>query len=183
MSKYYIVDYIKYAVFFMYDDFAILEPNNFDKAIKEYQKFGRSSVLSTKAMQPESQKINDKINYLLGLVTKLKQHTTNQDKIFVLDEIYKVVEEQQSAFNTLMVEGLLLAEEEPVTQIFCNNLKLAIQTTAEIVKLMIELKDNDLVAGEIKPQVTDIILQFLDVNNRLVSLFGECRYRGFAQRR
>ena len=167
----------------MYDDFAILEPNHFDEAIREYQKTNKSSVLSARAMQPEPEKINDKINSLLGLVTKLKQHTTNADKIFVLDQIYKDIETQQSLFGALMVGSLMLAEEEPPTQIFCNNLKLAIQTTAEIVKQMIELKDSDLVAGEIKPQVTDIILQFLDINNRLVSLFGECRYRGFAQRR
>ena len=169
----------------MYDDFAILDADKAGLANLEYNRQGAGKILSVKSLQPDNYEgICQKINYLEQLFKKLKQYTKNQDTMLVLDNLSQDLQNQKDKLNVLLVsETVALGEAEPQTVIFCNNLKLAIQTTNEIVGLLIELKDSDQTAGEFRPQYTQIILSFLDINNILVSLFGECRYRVFKQKR
>lgn len=168
----------------MYDDFAILDKEKFDIVNREYQKQKSCKILSVKKLQPEeTESLMQKIEYLQKLLQKLKANTKNSDTLLVLDGIIQDVQNQQDKINVLLGGAMAMGETEPETVIFCNNLKLAIQTTGEIVKQLIEVKDSEQTAGEIKPDYTDIILSFIDINNKLVSLFGECRYRVFRQRK
>lgn len=175
----------KYEVFVMYDDFAILDVDKMNLANQEYLKQGASKTFSAKSMQPnEQENIMKKVEYLQNLIEKLKKNTTNEDALLVLDDLSQSVANQKDKINVLFSETMAIAKEvEPNTIIFCNNLKLAIQTANEIVKMLIEIKDSEQTPGEIRPQYTEIIMSFLDINNKLVSLFGECKYRVFGKRK
>ncbi|MGN1221827.1 MAG: hypothetical protein ACI4TT_01170 [Christensenellales bacterium] len=169
----------------MYDDFAILNEDKMNLANQEYLMHGANKIFSAKSLQPnEKENIMKKVEYLQNLIEKLKKNTNNEDTLLVLDDLSQSVANQKDKINVLFSEAMALAKEvEPNTVIFCNNLKLAIQTTNEIVKMLIETKDSEQTPGEIRPQYTEIIMAFLDINNKLVSLFGECRYRVFGKRK
>lgn len=168
----------------MYDDFAILDDDT-GAASNEYKKIMGGKILSVKSQQTEDQtEVLQKVEYLSSLLQKLKNDTKNADTKIVLEKTEQNLQLQQQ--NLLQLFGgltMALGEKQPETVMFCNNLKLAIQTSGEIVKSLIQIKDAETTAGEIRPQYTDIILAFLDVNNNLVSLFGDCRYRVFRQKR
>ena len=169
----------------MYDDFAVLRPEDFETVAKEYSNQGIGKILSqNNCQQTNTEGIFKKIEYLQNLVEKLKTHTKNEDVLIVLDGIAEDLQSQRDKLRSLVSEEVwTYSSNEPHTVIFCNNLKLAIQTSSEIVKQLIDIKDSENTVGEIRPQFTEIINAFLDINNKLVSLFGECRYRTFRFRK
>ena len=169
----------------MYDDFAVLDAEKITMANKEYQKQCAGNILSVKSLLPQdNENLWQKISYLQRLLDKLKQNTKNQDTLLVLEGVLQDVQNQQDKLNVLLNNSTItMGETQPETVIFCNNLKLAIQTAGEIVEVLIKLKDSEETAGELRPDITNIILSFLNINNKLVSLFGECRDRTFGQKR
>ena len=107
----------------------------------------------------------------------LKKRTSNADILLVLDELSITLQEQTKKLTELF-DGLTVSQnnDEEEYKMFCNNLKIAINTTSDIVKLLIEIKDDEKTPSEAKLSLTESINTFLDINNKLVSLFGECRY-------
>lgn len=167
----------------MYDDFAILNADKTELAIKEYNRQVTSKTFSVKRLDTEEENVFTKIDYLIQLVKKLQNTTKNHDTAVVLQDILQNVQNQKDKLNVLLgSEVVAFGEKQPETVVFCNNLKLAIQTAGEIVQQLILLKDNLETLGELKPQYTQIILSFLNINNILVSLFGDCRYRVFGKK-
>lgn len=170
----------------MYDDFATMNEANClcaerDYSAKKFDKICKTS--QSMQIEKNQQDVLKKIEYLQSIVPKLKNHTTNQDVLLVLDEIDEQISTQKTALENFF-EKLANFQQNQFenVQIFCNNLKLAIQTTNEIVELLIKIKDSDGTPGEIRPQITDVINGFLNINNKFVSLFGECRYRNFVMK-
>lgn|SRR5574344_641430 len=166
----------------VFDDFAIMSPQAFEQAIKEYKAQTNKKNLKILIQQDSNDITNlqKKLQYLQKLLYELKDDTKNKDVLsvieqitndtkFVIDSILKIA---NPSTETQSVEKL-------VTTRFCNNLKLAIQTCGEIVKLMVKIKDDVSTSGENKLLITTLINKIVDINNNLVSLFGECKYRGF----
>lgn len=166
----------------MYDDYA-LNPEVFELMAKEYNQRKKSITslsVSVKAVKKDDvDELFKKIEYLRVLIGSLKSQTKNIDTISVLDRVLQnVKDEQVKLFN--LFDGVVLtsSSDDVMTKIFCNSLKLAIDSTGEIVKCLIKIKDDD-ETFELSSSLTESINTFLDVNSMLVSLFGECRYRVF----
>ncbi len=166
----------------VYDDYA-LSPENFEVMAKEY-KAKESNILSLKTKVSEIDRIDvdslfNKIEYLRVLVNDLKTRTTNSDVIVVLNQISDdIATETQNLSQTLDGGTIALENETMPIDMFCNNLKIAINTTGDILKLLIKIKDDD-ETFELSPVLTSSTNTFLEINNQLVSLFGECKYRSF----
>lgn len=167
----------------MYDDYA-MSPENFEIMAKEYN-INQNKVLSLKTKaceinQDDVKLLFNKIEYLRVLVDNLKNHTSNIDILKVLDDVAIDIQDQTKQLSEVLgriVKGFDNQDDE--IKIFCNNLKLAINTAGDIIKLLVKIKDED-ETFELSPKLTNNINEFVDINNQLVSLFGECRYRGFA---
>ena len=168
-----------------YDDFA-LNPQNFEIMAKEYTNKIQASAFKVRAddaNQEAEKKLFANLEYLRVLIYDLKKHTSNKDILLVLDEIKSSVEEKTAVLKTMFKEGISTMDTDDFhLEMFCNNLKLAIQTTGEIVKILVQIKDDDKTKAEAKLSLTDIINEFIDINNNLVSLFGECRYLQYKNR-
>ena len=162
-----------------YDDFAI-NPGMFETMAKEYQVQSLSKMQSVTIKKPDKELVKNlfaKIRYLQSLLNTLKQHTKNADIISVIDEIYVSTQNQTEILVNLFDDVVISQNaDEDDFKMFCNNLKIAINTTSDIIKLLISIKDDEAVDYEIKEKLTGVINSFLDINNNLVSLFGECRY-------
>lgn len=170
----------------MYDDFAVIDPEKFGVVANEYQKQNQRKTLSLKLNKDNDIliRVNEKFETLQGITSKLLKHSRNQDVILVLNQIGEEIDLQKSSINKLIEQGITIQSKSmPDISIFCNNLKLAIQLCAEILKELIEVKDNDNTSGEAKLELTNIINAVIDINNKYVSLFGECRYRIFSLKR
>ena len=167
-----------------YDDYAV-SPQNFEAMAKEYNKCIQSNMLNIKHVADVSTQFDEnaikslfnKIEYLRVLINDLKNQTKNQDILTVLSQITDDIQSQinllSDAFKTNFVAK---QDNEDEFKMFCNKLKLAINTTSDIVKLLIGIKDDENTISDIKLILTSSINGFLDINNELVSLFGECRY-------
>lgn len=166
-----------------YNDFA-LGTENFERMAKEYENKKTGEVLETKKDVKESQdfsSLQKQLDYLQNLLAEIKRHTTNSDVLLVLKEIEADVKKQIENINSLFKNNITSqSAEEPETVLFCNNLKLAIQTANDIIKNLVGIKDDEKTSGETKLALTSIINAFIEINNKLVSLFGECRYRTFS---
>lgn len=163
----------------IYNDFAI-NPQNFEAMAKEYSLQKQSSIFSINKQDVDEKEIKSlmaKLEYLRVLLGDLKKRTSNADILLVLDELSITLQEQTKKLTELF-DGLTVSQnnDEEEYKMFCNNLKIAINTTSDIVKLLIEIKDNEKTPSEAKLSLTESINTFLDINNKLVSLFGECRY-------
>ena len=164
-----------------YDDFAEMTEANCKSAGREFA-LKKARVLRASFTKTDRERLYQKIEYLQEIIPKLKNHTQNQDILNVLQKIDSQISEQKGELK-LFFENLSKTQFfGDDVQIFCNNLKLAIQKTNEIVELLIKIKDDDSTPIEIRPQITDVINQFLNINSEFVSLFGECRYRKFVQK-
>ena len=170
----------------IYNDFAI-SPQSFEEMAKEYSSQMNSGALSVKASEVESRitkKLFNNIEYLRVLISDLKSHTTNRDVLIVLSDVSDEIEKQNSIFKSILQNHISALEDDDVrADMFCNNLKLTIQTAGEIIKILVEIKDSANYNVENKPVVTEIINAFVDINNSLVSLFGECRYMRYTIRK
>lgn len=163
----------------IYNDFAI-NPQNFEAMAKEYSLQKQSSIFSINKQDVDEKEIKSltaKLEYLRVLLGDLKKRTSNADILLVLDELSITLQEQTKKLTELF-DGLTVSQnnDEEEYKMFCNNLKIAINTTSDIVKLLIEIKDDEKTPSEAKLSLTESINAFLDINNKLVSLFGECRY-------
>ena len=117
------------------------------------------------------------VEYLRVLTSDLKTRTKNKDIILVLNDIQSQIKLQSDVFaNLFSIAVQSCASDNVDIKMFCNNLKLAIQSATQIVKLLIAIKDLEQTTAQQKLSITDSINQFLDINNKLVSLFGACRY-------
>ena len=165
-----------------YDDFA-LDFESFENMAKEYNAQIQSNALKVEKKDVDEKEINSllsKIEYLKVLLNDLKRITSNADILLVLDDISNGVERQNKILVELFGQGITIqAQAEDNFKMFCNNLKAAIGTTSEIIKTLIEIKDNASVDANTKLKLTEVINIFLDINNSLVSLFGDCRYLRF----
>lgn len=165
-----------------YDDFATMNPQKFELAVKEYSSQKSGKILQTLSQNNNSDilMVQKKVEYLQNLVIELKSDTSNADVLKVLEGLGSDIKVLRDKI-TALADSLVSVEEseEIVTARFCNNLKLAIQTCCEIVKLLVKIKDDEKTSGENKLFITEIISSVVDINNKLVSLFGECRYRYF----
>ena len=154
-----------------YDDFATLKPDMFEQVAKEYNKQNSGKILSVNKcgqVDPNFESVQKKISGLKKII----------DVAFVLKNIKTEVELQEKNIISLVGQELeALSSEIPQTSVFCNNLKLAIQLCTEIVKGIVMLKDSDNVSQNGKLQLTQILYLFIEITNKFVSLFGECKYR------
>lgn len=163
----------------IYDDFA-LSPQNFEVMAKEYALQKQSGVFSVNKQDISKEDVKSlfsKLEYLRVLLVDLKTRTSNADIIIVLDELSKTLQEQNQKLTELFDGATWIqTDDEENYKMFCNNLKIAINTTSDIIKLLINIKDDEQTPSEVKLSLTNSINVFLDFNNKLVSLFGECRY-------
>ena len=173
-----------------YDDFAI-NPNMFETMAKEY-KLQQKNILSLNvktnqtdnAIDKESLlKLFDEIKQLQSLLYNLMSLTTNNDIKQVVNDIIAEVEiENQNLLNTfenLNISKTMASDEIEKKKIFCNLLKSVVNKTSEIIKLLVAIKDSDTLF-QYSTILTFSTNQFLDINTKLVSLFGDCRYRTFS---
>ena len=163
----------------IYDDFA-LSPQNFEVMAKEYALQKQSGVFSVNKQDINKEDVKSlfsKLEYLRVLLVDLKTRASNADIIIVLDELSKTLQEQNQKLTELFDGATWIqTDDEENYKMFCNNLKIAISTTSDIIKLLINIKDDEQTPSEVKLSLTNSINVFLDFNNKLVSLFGECRY-------
>lgn len=167
----------------LYNDYAI-NPQNFEQMAKEYQNCNNPNLMSSKSVVANDDKQAELVNqllkqveYLRALTCDLKTRTKNKDIILVLNDIQSQIKLQSDVFaNLFSIAVQSCASDNVDIKMFCNNLKLAIQSATQIVKLLIAIKDLEQTTAQQKLSITDSINQFLDINNQLVSLFGECRY-------
>ena len=168
----------------VYDDYAI-NPQSFEIMAKEFSRCQNSEIFSASKNKIvghfDEEPLFKKLEYLKVLLQDLKTRTSNRDVLLVLEGVFEDVKNQTKTLQKLFENASMASFDKPNVDMFCNNLKLAINTTGEIVKLLISVKDNESVTYDAKLVLTDTIFDFLDINNSLVSLFGECRYLTFAK--
>ncbi len=171
----------------LYNDYAI-NPQSFEQMAKEYKNCKNSPGLMSNTGLLADDSHNDRqaelvkqllkqVEYLRVLTNDLKTRTKNQDIILVLGDIQNQIKLQSDIFANMFGASVQsFASDNVDIKMFCNNLKLATQSATQIVKLLVALKDLEQTTAQQKLSLTDSINQFLDINNKLVSLFGECRY-------
>ena len=173
----------------IYDDFAV-NPASFEVMAKEFCKQKNLAVQSADdrdvsksgqkklymATLDEQKQVKNKVEYLLVLVKDLKTRTSNNDVLIVLNNLQSEIENQQHILDDIFQITSEQSSKKADINMFCNNLKIALNTTSDIVKLLIKLKDSDETSFEQKQMLTESINAFLDINNNLVSLFVECQY-------
>ena len=169
----------------LYDDF-LMSPENFETMAKEFDKKAKGEILSVKKTSVNENDVKDlfkKIEFLRVLVVDLKSKTKNQEILVVLSDISNQIESQNNTlaevFEDVATNNVGVQESaEEMAKMFCNNLKIAISTASDIVRLLIKIKDEDN-SFVLAPKLTESTNVFLDINNQLVSLFGECRFLRF----
>ena len=168
----------------MYDDYA-LNPQNFGIMAKEFSKCQKGEVFSVtqkKILENfDKEPLFKKVEYLKALIKDLKTRTSNKDVLLVLEDVFENVEKQRQTLQNVFEDVSISSFNKPNIDMFCNNLKLAINIAGEIARLLILAKDDESTSYDTKLVLTNVIFAFLDINNSLVSLFGECRYLTFAK--
>ena len=128
----------------IYDDFA-LSPQNFEVMAKEYALQKQSGVFSVNKQDINKEDVKSlfsKLEYLRVLLVDLKTRTSNADIIIVLDELSKTLQEQNQKLTELFDGATWIqTDDEENYKMFCNNLKIAINTTSDIIKLLINIKN------------------------------------------
>lgn len=162
----------------MYND-GLVDISKFEQMAKEYSLLQKSQILKTKNCDISSDDVSmlfAKIEYLKVLTNDLSTKTKNADILLILGEISKKIEENTENLSKILNQNALVqCQTKAEAKMFCNNLKLAINTTGDILKLLTKIKDNDS-TFELSPALTEIINSFIEINNQYVSLFGECQY-------
>ena len=124
----------------------------------------------------------DKISYLLSLIPVLEQHNKSQEIHIVLNDIEKEIKSQieilQKFFNE---QTKVYSNKLPDTKIFCNNLKLSIQTCLEITSVLASF-GMECQNREQKEKMKTILDNFFEITKKYVSLFGECEYRVYLEK-
>lgn len=162
----------------VFNDWQMMGEDNQNLAQKEFAKISKSEIYATK-QSDFSKEIFDKIAYLKSLLPILKQHNSNSDVRFVLNGIEKNIDEQVKLLHTVFETFAGIFSTEIIeTKIFCNNLKLSIQTCLEIINL---LSKQNVKFGNNKI-VEKILENFVDICQKYTSLFGECQYRIFTNK-
>ena len=157
-----------------YNDWAVMAEHNCVLASKEYS-LAKSKAL---AIDNYDNEVLQKIEYLLKMLPVLKQHTTSTDVIYILDGIEKQIKEEKTKLQEIFVNytKTQVAYDTDI-QIFCNNLKLSIQTSLEILDLLYK---QILVLDRDKQMVLNGVMNnFFEIIKKYVSLFGECEFRIF----
>ena len=179
----------------IYDDFAV-NPASFEDMAKEFCNQKKSSVQSAEncdvlknnqnktqlATLDDQKQLKNKVEYLLVLIKDLKTRTSNNDVLIVLNNLQDEIENQQHIIDDIFQIASEQSSQKADINMFCNNLKIALNTTSDIVKLLIKLKDSDETSFEQKQMLTQSMNTFLDINNNFVSLFGECQYLSYKSR-
>ena len=145
---------------------------------KEYSLIQKSQILKTKKCEIDPDDISllfAKIEYLKVLTNDLKNRTKNVSILQVLNEISAKIEQNNDNLTEILEKNVKTESIESEAKMFCNNLKLAINTTGDILKLLVKIKNDD-ETFELSPALTEVINSFIEINNQYVSLFGECQY-------
>ena len=162
----------------MYND-GLVDTSKFEQMAKEYSLLQKSQILKTKNCDISSDDVSmlfSKIEYLKVLTNDLKNRTKNADILLILGEISKKIEENTEILSKILNQNALVqCQTKAEAKMFCNNLKLAINTTGDVLKLLVKIKDDD-ETFELSPPLTEAINSFIEINNQYVSLFGECQY-------
>ena len=161
-----------------YDDYAI-NPSNFEQMASEYNLQKQKIFSLTKKCEIDKSDVNslfEKTEYLKTIVLDLEARTKNGNILLVLKEILEEVESSTKNLSNIFDDSVKTYQTEQFELVmFCNNLKLAINIVGEIIKLLIKIKDDD-IKFEYSQVLTNEINRFIDINNKLASMFGECRY-------
>lgn len=162
-----------------YNDWAIMGAENQQMASKEYKKISKSKAYSVDFEEKE-EGVFEKIAYLKSLLPILKEHNKNVDVRQVIDEIEYEISIQAGKLHKIFHKDISALETNiPDTQIFCNNLKLSIQTCLEIIKILEEEKNKQDINEQKQKDIAHVLNEFLNITKKYVSLFGECKYRVF----
>ena len=163
-----------------YNDFAI-NPENFEKMAKEFnlQKSNVLTVKNSSISNEQKMELKRKLRELAFIVKNLAKYTNITAVVEVINNIDESIKKEYDNLLPIFEDVVEKeSEDEQNYKMFCNGLKLSINIVAEIIKLLIEIKDSD-DSFQYSTVLTNSINNFLDINNQLVSLFGECRYRTF----
>ena len=160
-----------------FNDWQLMNEESQHMAKKEYSNFTKSHIFSTTTPKYIPQ-LFEKIAYLKQLLKELKKHNRNEDIIYVLNDIQIDIDKQTEILKkNFDMQTNAFGIDKVETKIFCNNLKLSIQTVLEII---------DLLANEqsilFQNENLSIIQSFLQICKKYVSLFGDCQYRLFVQK-
>ena len=161
----------------MYND-GLVDTSKFEQMAKEYSLLQKSQILKTKNCDISSDDVSmlfAKIEYLKVLTNDLSVKTKNANILLILSEISAKIVQNYDNLTKILKNNVKTESIESEAKMFCNNLKLAINTTGDILKLLIKIKDDDN-TFELSPPLTEAINSFIEINNQYVSLFGECQY-------
>ena len=162
----------------MYND-GLIDTSKFEQMAKEYSLVQKSQILKTGKLdisQDEKNLLFVKIEYLKVLTGKLKNLTKNANILQILGEILQKIDNNSQILIELLGQSTAVQTiNQTELTMFCNNLKLAINTTGDIIKLLVKIKTDDQ-TFELSPSLTKQINSFIEINNEYVSLFGECQY-------
>ena len=159
-----------------YDDWLLIDEKNCSLASVEYDKMSKSQAESL-AKNVEKQDVFEKIAYLKSLVPILKNHAQNKDAVLVLQKIEHDLNRQIDDLKTVFGQKtLVLSTSVPDTKMFCNNLKLSVQTCLEITELLTDMVLQSSSQNH-RQKLQQIAKNFFEIVQKYVSLFGECRYR------
>ena len=165
-----------------YDDWAQMGGINQQLARREYEKMALSKAYGVEKIE-RKESVFEKIAYLKTLLPILKSHNRNVDVRRVVDEIESDVEIQTKELHKIFDKRISALEMSvPDTQIFCNNLKLSIQTCLEIIQILGHEKNKQGYDTNCQKDITHVIENFFEITKKYVSLFGECKYRAFEKR-
>ena len=168
-----------------YNDYATLDFDKFETVAKEYARsvnvfktcsLENKNVIS--AIKTENNEtLSQKLDYLNGLINNLKTNTRNQNLKNLIELLEFDVQNYSSRFKRIFGDDIhSLSEENLMAEMFCNNLKLAIQTSLEIEESLIfalQLEADQ----SVKDVIKSFIKEMFQFSKRLVSLFGDCKYR------
>ena len=162
----------------VYND-ELIDVSTFEQMAKEYNLVQKSQILKTGKLdisQDDKNLLFAKIEYLKVLTDNLKNLTKNANILQILGEILQKIDKNSQILIELLGQSIAVqTTNQTELTMFCNNLKLAINTTGDILKLLVKIKTDD-ETFELSPSLTQQINSFIEINNEYVSLFGECQY-------
>ena len=164
-----------------YNDCAMMNECEQTMAQSEYDRLTKSHIFSIdKAIDDKN--LFDKIAYLLSLIPVLRQHNKSQEIHNVLSNIKKRIKLQTEMVKKFFDESTkAYLNNLPDTKIFCNNLKLSIQTCLEITSILASF-GMECQNREQKEKMKTILDDFFEITKKYVSLFGECEYRVYLEK-
>lgn len=173
-----------------YNDYATLDINKFEQVAKEYKNSinvykslnteDRVSKILDETKKEYGSNLKNKFNYLQDLVQNLKFHIKNENLNIVVQNLCSDIKDYIERYNKLYLENIIIYSEEDnqIVEQFCNNLKLSIQTSLEIIEGLTEVADLEQ-NSQIKNIINNLVTDMFSFAKKLVSLFGECKYRHY----